>query len=331
MPRVAAGELVGRKVVVRRRITGGPGAPGGRPRYTDVVGILVAAGPATLSVRHRNRMLVDIPRSEVHVVKPVPAAPADVLALEEVALAGWPAPDTRWLGRWLLRAAEGFTGRANSVLPLGGPGRPLDEALADVEAWYGERGLPPRVVIPTPAREALDAALAARGWRDYNHVEVLTADVEVTLARLPERSDLPPVTIEDTPSDDWIGAYHYRGGGELPQVGRAILTGSRQPGFAVVRSGGTGSTVLAIARASVDEGWVGVTAVEVDPGHRRRGLGSQVMRELLRWAAERGATGAYLQVAVENDAALALYDRLGFAPHHRYHYRIVPGWPLTPM
>src|ERR671912_505817 len=67
--------------------------------------LLVAAGPATLSVRRRNRSLVDIPRSEVYVVKPVPAAPADVLALEEVALAGWPAPDTRWLGRWLLRAS----------------------------------------------------------------------------------------------------------------------------------------------------------------------------------------------------------------------------------
>ena len=324
MPRVAAGELVGRKVVVRR-ITGGSGSTsGGRPRYADVVGVLVAAGPATLSVRRRNRSLVDIPRSEVYLVKPVPAAPADVLALEEVALAGWPAPDTRWLGRWLLRAAEGFTGRANSVLPLGDPGRPLDEALAEVAAWYGERGLRPRVVIPVPAREALDEALAARGWTLYNPTQVLTADVEVTLRTLPERPDLPPVTIEDTPADDWIGAYHFRGGGGLPQVGRAILTGSRQPGFAVVRAGGTAGAVLAIGRASVDDGWVGVTAVEVDPGHRRRGLAGHVLRELLRWAAERAATSAYLQVAEENGAALALYQRLGFAPHHRYHYRLAP-------
>ncbi|MFL6129307.1 MAG: GNAT family N-acetyltransferase [Mycobacteriales bacterium] len=267
---------------------------------------------------------MDIPRSEVHLVKPVPAAAADVLALEEIAVHGWPAPDTRWLGRWLLRAAADFTGRANSVLPLGDPGRPLDRALAEVEAWYAERGLPARVVIPTPAREALDRALADRGWTDYNPTEVLTADVEVTLGALPARTDLPPVEIEDTPSDDWIGAYHYRGGGGLPQVGRAILTGSRQPGFALVRSGGA---VLAIARASVDEGWVGVTAVEVDPAHRRRGLGRHVMREVLRWAAERDAASAYLQVAGENAAALALYDRLGFAPHHRYHYRIAPGPP----
>jgi N-acetylglutamate synthase len=324
MPRVAAGELVGRKVVVRR-VTGGSGAGSERPgraRYTDVVGVLVDVGPATLSVRRRNRSLVDIPRSEVHVVKAVPAAPADVLALEEVAAKGWPAPDTRRLGRWLLRAAAGFTGRANSVLPLGDPGRPLDPALAEVRAWYGERGLPARVVVPTPAREVLDQALAARGWTAHNAVEVLTADVEVTLARLADRPDLPPVAVEDAPAEDWMAAYHYRGGDPLPQVGRAILTGARQPGFAVVRSGGE---VLAIARAALDDGWIGVTAVEVDPAHRRRGLASHVMRELLRWAAERGAHSAYLQVAVENGPALALYDRLGFAPHHRYHYRLAPG------
>ncbi len=93
-------------------------------------------------------------------MKAVPAAPRDVLALEEVAALGWPAPESRRLGRWLLRAAEGWTGRGNSVLPLGDPGLPLDEALAEVTAWYGERGLPGRFTIPTPAREALDAALA---------------------------------------------------------------------------------------------------------------------------------------------------------------------------
>lgn len=321
MPPVAADELVGRKVVVRR-VTGGAGAdPLGRRHHADVVGILIREDPAILRVRRRNNSVVDIPRSEVLVLKPVPAAPAAVLALEEVAALGWPAPDSRWLGRWLLRAAEGFTGRANSVLPLGDPGRPLDEALAEVSAWYAERGLPARVVVPTPAREALDAALGARGWVAYNPTQVLTADVEVTLARLPVRADLPPVAVEAAPGDDWFGAYHYRGGGPLPQVGRALLTGAREPGFAVVRDGGA---VLAIARASVDEGWVGVTAVEVDPAHRRRGLASHVMRELLRWGAGLGAHSAYLQVAAENAPALALYDRLGFAPHHRYRYRIAP-------
>jgi ribosomal protein S18 acetylase RimI-like enzyme len=82
--------------------------------------------------------------------------------------------------------------------------------------------------------------------------------------------------------------------------------------------------VLAIGRASLDQGWVGVTAVEVDPEHRRRGLAVHVMRGLLGWAGEAGVADAYLQVADENAPALALYGRIGFGLHHRYHYRLVP-------
>ena len=44
-------------------------------------------------------------------------------ALERAAARHWQAPETERLGEWLLRAAAGFTGRANSALPLGDPGR----------------------------------------------------------------------------------------------------------------------------------------------------------------------------------------------------------------
>ncbi len=314
MPRMAAGEPVGHKVVVRR-VTGGPGDGLG-----DVVGILVDAGPQVLVVRRRDGNRVEIARSAVTALKTAPAAPRDVLALEEVAALGWPAPETRWLGRWLLRAAEGWTGRGNSVLPLGDPGLPLDQALAEVTGWYGTRGLPARFTIPTPARELLDQALGARGWRPYNPTAVLTGDLEVLLRRLP--APARPVTVEAEPGADWLGLYHYRGGATLPPVARIVLAGARDPGFAVLRSGGR---PLAIARGSVDAGWVGVTAVEVDEGHRRQGLGTAVMRAILDWAYARGAVSAYLQVADDNAAALALYDTMGFARHHSYHYTVSPA------
>ena len=46
-----------------------------------------------------------------------------MLELERVAAAHWRGTEQEWLGEWLLRAADGFTGRANSALPLGDPGR----------------------------------------------------------------------------------------------------------------------------------------------------------------------------------------------------------------
>jgi len=315
MPRVALADLLGRRVVVRRvaeRSSAGA-------RYADVVGVLVAADTGRLAVRRADGSVQSVDLPDVHRVKPVPASTADILALEEIAALGWQALNARWLGRWLLRAANGWTGRANSVLPLGDPGPPLDAALGEVTAWYGERGLRPRFQVPLPARARLDDALAERGWIASNPTAVLTADVAVTLVTLPPRDDLPAVTLEPVPSAGWLTAYHYRGGTELPEFAVRMMTAAARPVFASAADSGT---VVAVARGVVDRGWLGVTAVEVAPTHRRRGLATHVMRALLDWASRHRATGVYLQVAEENEAALALYERLRFARHHRYRYRL---------
>ena len=62
--------------------------------------------------------------------------------LEIIAAKGWRAPEEERLGGWLLRAAQRFTGRANSALAAGDPGIPLAEAVLAVRRWYAERELP---------------------------------------------------------------------------------------------------------------------------------------------------------------------------------------------
>ena len=54
-----------------------------------------------------------------------------------------------------------------------------------------------------------------------------------------------------------------------------------------------------------------VHTIGVDPAHRRRGLGSLLLAELLRLADRHGGP-VFLEVRTDNDAALALYRREGF-------------------
>jgi predicted GNAT family acetyltransferase len=94
------------------------------------------------------------------------------------------------------------------------------------------------------------------------------------------------------------------------------------PAFASIRAAGQ---TIAIGRVAAAEGWAGLTAIEVDPGHRRRGLATVVTAALAARAAAQGAAYLYLQVEDDNPAARALYSRIGFAVHHDFHYRVAPA------
>ena len=232
--------------------------------------------------------------------------------LEEVAARGWPAPDTEWLGRWLLRAGDGWTRRANSALVLGPPGIDLDDALARTAAWYGARGLPPAFSVPLPAHREFDDALAAGGWVAELDTDVLTAD----LVR-PDAVRDNEVRLADRPPPGWDAVY--RGAAPLPPVALRILTAPSTVVFAsTVDSAGT---VVATGRGVVVDGWLGIAAIEVAPSHRGRGLARRVTKALQRWGSGRGADRCYLQVATNNAPALALYASLGFARHHTYRQR----------
>jgi len=55
-----------------------------------------------------------------------------------------------------------------------------------------------------------------------------------------------------------------------------------------------------------------VISLAVHPKRRRRGIGTALMRELLRRFAEKGARVARLEVRVSNEAAIRLYEKLNF-------------------
>lgn len=55
-----------------------------------------------------------------------------------------------------------------------------------------------------------------------------------------------------------------------------------------------------------------VNTVAVAPGHRRQGLATRLLQHVFREAADRGVTRATLEVRASNEAALKLYERLGF-------------------
>jgi ribosomal-protein-alanine N-acetyltransferase len=57
-----------------------------------------------------------------------------------------------------------------------------------------------------------------------------------------------------------------------------------------------------------------VTTISVDPSWRRRQIGMRLMLALSREAIARGASALTLEVRASNEAAQAMYRRLGYVP-----------------
>ena len=315
MPLVLEPSWVGRRITVRRVIGRGPG---GRLAFTDAVGDLMYLD-GDRAVLDTSKGTVELSVQSVAEARVAVPSTRDELDLEAVLARGWRAADTSELGGWLLRANGGFTGRANSVLPLGQPGMPLAEALEAARGWYRQRDLPLRIQVPVHARRLLDAELGERGWPASPAVQVMAARLQTVLAAAQAPGEYG-AQVSDRPDEEWLA--RYRGGAGGTAHARGVLTRHERAGFAAVRVDGR---IAGIGRGTVDDGWLGVTAVEVDPELRRAGVATSIMRALWAWGVEGGAVRSHLEVSVDNSPALATYRRLGYWVHHDYHYRRDPA------
>jgi GNAT superfamily N-acetyltransferase len=296
---------VGARVSVRHRRSDG---------VADVIGDLDFVDADGLAIRPSDGSLVVIETGAVVAARVVGPSPRSARELEAVAGRSWPAAEEAWLGRWWLRAAGGFTARANSVRPLGDPGQPFDDALAFAAAWYAERSLP--VLLRTVVGSSVDRELDHRGWATQWETSMRIATIASMRRRL---IGVPASAVQLTthPPAAWLRRYRD---GTLPPTAVSVLSGGPTIGFATIE-GAPRDPAIAIGRVSVEPPWAGLAAIEVRPDARRQGHGRAVLAALVEWATERGAIRCWLEVLTDNAPALAMYDDLGFTEHYRYTYR----------
>jgi GNAT superfamily N-acetyltransferase len=296
---------IGHRVVVRHRIPGG---------LTDLIGVLQAWDPHALAVRHADSTVHEIPTADVTAAKTIPEMPlrpVDVDQLFLTAALGRPAAETAYVGHWLLRASSGWTGRGNSLLPAGDPGMPVADALQQAVAFYTERSLPPQAQVRLGSPQ--DQEIRACGWVDARPEQ---SDVLVMHTTLDHVNAEPgyDVQLADRPNDAWYAAAFD---GPVPAVAPRVLEGAAKAVFASVSLDGQ---VVAVGRGSMTGHWLGVDTIRVCSGYRRRGLGTAIVQGLARWAGPHGGRRTYLEVLLENAAAMATYTRLGYREAYRYRY-----------
>jgi N-acetylglutamate synthase len=243
--------------------------------------------------------------------------PADPVCrrVEEASINAWPAMQQLLVDGWLLRFSQGFTKRANSVIPLYPDNRPVTDKVRFCENVYARERLKCIFRLSSIGGHGeLDAMLARRGYRHQDPTEVLGRSLAGSAALSPRMCLLG--------SARWLDAYGSLTG--MSEAARrlhgAILRAIPLPcAYAVID---TPNAPLACGLAVVEDDVMGLFDVVTAPDARRRGHGRELVSSLLAWGESQGARFAYLQMVEDNHPARGLYVGLGFATLYRYWYRI---------
>lgn len=294
--------VLGSRVSLRYRLPAGSAKP-----LTDVIGHLERLEP-TVVIRTKDGELVDIAPADVVTVRELshtPVRASEIRALEHAAALAWPGVEQQWSDGWLLRAGHGITSRANSAIPLDVSAQIAH--LAAVRDWYRERDLPAWLALP----ERL--------------LPIRTPGIKPARVMVREPAaapTTPTATLAQQPDAQWLAIYER----DVPvDVLAAVIDGRLT--FATVSGCAVGRG--AVTTAPDGTPWLGISSVRVSPAHRGQGHARAVCEALLAWGAESGARRAYVQVEVDNHAAIALYTTLGFRLHHQTRYVAVED-VLTP-
>lgn len=66
-----------------------------------------------------------------------------------------------------------------------------------------------------------------------------------------------------------------------------------------------------------------IDSVEVEPDHRREGIGTKLVEKAIGLARENNVDSIELNVNKDNIAAISLYEKLGFTKTNKDYYRII--------
>lgn len=241
--------------------------------------------------------------------------------LEELAANAWPGLRSVLVDGWILRFADGYSRRANSVLPLAEGTTSLPSRIARCEALAELEGAEPTFKLFPEARpEGLDAELERRGYAKQACTSVMTLDA------IPERRSSLPAGIRPVASrsltERWFSVYAENGAlnARKAAAARAIMEHIVPDRCFLLLEDETGPAACALA--VIEDGWAGIFDVVVRKDLRRRGLGRALMEHTLAEAATRGARRSYLQVMDENRPAINLYLSMGYRVAYPYWYRV---------
>ncbi len=248
--------------------------------------------------------------------------------LEEIGANGHVALNVLQYDGWLLRFANGYTSRANSVCVLYPSTRPVEEKIAYCEKCYASQGLPTIFKVTDLDKEFSDL-LAGRGYQivtPTDVMEVVAWNAEnaplchENSGQVSSGSGEAHCMFSPEPTE-WLPHYFA-----FENVTDKTKKNTFQKMLSRVMIDATYGILyyegepVACASIAVEHGYALLHNVIVTSSMRGKGLGEKLCRAMIAKAKEMGAEHVFLQVVQSNQVAMNLYKKLGFQKDYTYWY-----------
>ncbi len=224
--------------------------------------------------------------------------------LAEVMEATWPPDSMRHLGPICLRDGAGGGKRVSAAS--------ADGTWTEADLAAAEAAMERPLFVIREGEDALDAALASRGYAVADPVVAYAAPVAALVGEVPSLSAFPhwpPLQI--------VRSLWAEGGiGPARVAVMERVSGQKTALLARVADKPAGAAFVALHGSEAM-----LHALEVGEHHRRQGVGANLLRAGANWAASHGALRYSLVVTERNFAARGLYARAGMEVVGHYHYR----------
>lgn len=239
--------------------------------------------------------------------------------IEELSMNALPAIQTNVYDGWILRFANGYTKRANSINPIYSSTEDLNQKIENVEQLYRKRDL--KVVYKMTEQvspENLDKTLEINEYilDSLTSVQILSLkDIEVEITHR--------AIVYNHLQDEWfINFCMLNNIAEKDQITLKKMLRNIMPKACYFLLSDDHDEILACGMCVLERDYIGLFDIVTSEKFRNRGYGKKLIQNILQWGKDNGAKYAYLQVMLQNAPALKLYSKLGFKEVYRYWYRI---------
>lgn len=238
---------------------------------------------------------------------------------EELQMNALPSLQTYLYDGWVLRFADGFTNRANSVNPVYEGIEDVNCKISKCQELFNNRGLKPTYKItPFTFPDNLDWLLEERGYRKIHNTSL-----QILSLHNYRETGVSSVITKNSFDESWFNYYcTFNGISEKNScICRKMLNSLIPETIYTLLQ--VENEIIACGMAVLESNYLGLFDITVSENYRNKGYGSKLIDSLLSIGKEHGAKKAYLQVMTNNEPALNLYKKFGFHEVYQYHYRVL--------